>query len=198
MTQYAIDENPLIDFPRQPSESTPTICQLPARWFIVCDSVFPGRCPMLSCVTLSESGDEDLERLIDNGYRMDMRMPGIWGALCDDNFIIQKSLKGSNISARGNALGIGFVVKKPSGGELANGGSRFRWLVQEINQSPGVFEPRSADPIYCMCNSNESCLNPTRTESSAETRLDLLVFHSKTVNHKAHPFARFLQTDHTS
>ena len=36
-----------------------------------------GRCPMLSCVTLSESGDEDLERLIDNGYRMDMRMPGI-------------------------------------------------------------------------------------------------------------------------
>ena len=36
-----------------------------------------GRCPMLRFLTLSESGDEDLERLIDNGYRMDMRMPGI-------------------------------------------------------------------------------------------------------------------------
>jgi len=33
MTKLAIDENPLIDLPRQPPESIPTICEFPARWF---------------------------------------------------------------------------------------------------------------------------------------------------------------------
>jgi len=40
----------------------------------------------------------------------------------NDLFDTRKSLKGSNISVQGNALGIGFVAKKPSGGEFTNGG----------------------------------------------------------------------------